>query len=92
MLVAVAAAVAAFVVIGAPSGVLRMLDPGYCFDHPDRPASATSHEEMLSFVPPGPVCAYDTPGGSVRVGPGWWPAVAAAGAVVAGVASFRLRR
>lgn len=92
ILVAVAAAGAAFVAVGAPTGVLAMADPGYCFDHPRRPATATSHEESLSFFPPGPVCTFAAPGGEVTAGPGWWPATAAGAAALAGVAAVRLSR
>ena len=92
-MLAVVAAAAAFVLVAAPSGVLGMLDPDYCFDHPDRPPGTESHEESLSFLPPGPVCTFSAPGAeTVAVGPGWWPAAAAGAAAIAGVAMTRLRR
>lgn len=84
MLLGVAAAVVVFLGIAGPSGVLRMADPDYCFDHPHRPRGTTSHDESLSLFPPGPVCTFTTSAGEEVAGPGWWPAVAAAAAVVAG--------
>lgn len=88
---AIVAAAAAFVLVAAPAGVLGMIDEDYCFDHPDRPPQTISHEETLSFLPPGPVCTFSAEGGSTVVaGPGWWPAIAAGAGVVAGVGALRL--
>lgn len=92
-MLAVAAAAASFVLVGMPSGVIEMIDPDYCVVHPARPSSSVSHEENLSFFPPGPVCTFMTNDGrATNVGPGWWPALALGGAVVAGIGAYRWSR
>ena len=89
--IAVAAAAVAFILVGAPTGVLQMLDPDYCISHEKRPGSVPPYEESLSFIPPGPVCVFTKRDGETkRVGPGWWPAITTCLAALTGVAAFRL--
>jgi hypothetical protein len=89
-LAAVGAACLVFIAVGLPSGVLGMVDQGYCFDHPERPSTTSFHEETLGLFPPGPVCRFTLEDGSVVVrGPGWWPATSAALAIAAGIIVLR---
>lgn len=91
VVLAVALALTAFVTIGWRIGLLDMLDTDYCIDHPHRPKTTVSHDERLSFVPPGPECRFTTSGGETVVeGPGWMPAIVAAGSI--GVALLVVRR
>ena len=68
-----------------------MADPGYCFEHDDRPARTEFHEEALSFLPPGPECRFTLDDGTTVVrGPGLWPAAALSAAVAAALVVARL--
>ena len=84
IVVALVAAVLAFLIVGLPTGVITMIDQRYCFEHEARPANTAFHEETLSFFPPGPECRFSLDDGSeVVVGPGWWPAMSLMAALIA---------
>lgn len=90
-LLAVVVAIAAFMVVGFPTGVLDMVDPEYCVTHPRRPRATRFHEERLALFPPGPECRFTLEDGTVVVaGPGWWPAATLAVAVGAAVIVLRI--
>jgi len=82
-----------FVAVAWPTGVLAMLDPEYCFVHEERPATASHHEETLTFFPPGPSCRYALADGTSKtVGPGWWPGVSLGSALVMALVFLRVKR
>lgn len=93
LVVGLALAGAAFVAIGWRAGVLDMIDPDYCFDHPHRPADTSFHEERLSLLPPGPECRFTRQSGETVVeGPGWSPAIVAVASIAIGLTVPRLSR
>lgn len=87
----IAVAAVVFLGVGFPTGVIEMIDMRYCFEHERRPHNTSFHEETLSFLPPGPECRFTLENGrEVIAGPGWWPAISLAIALLASVLVLRL--